>query len=179
MTHRTRTLGTLIALGALLAVPAAGHAHPPDAGPKGEGRGKGAAKRCADPRQVGFTVRGTLVALSADDAATAADEAAVTLQVTGANRHARMSGLLADQDPAAPGVQVEGASLTLTASSDPFAFALRGFDGAQVPSPGDKVKVKGRIARSPKRCAAPGADPAARYAAPDVRRVVVTSRSAG
>ena len=46
----------------------------------------------------GFVVKGTLVSYTADDAATPANEGTVTITVTKANKHARVSGELADAD---------------------------------------------------------------------------------
>ena len=123
-------------------------------------------------RPRGFQVTGTLVSVTADDALTPDSEGTVTLTVTSANKHARESGELADQDAARKGVQVIGATYTVPAGD---AFELRlGDDGTLVPAAGDRVKVKGRVAVKKKRCAADGTSTADRYATPDVSRVTVS-----
>jgi hypothetical protein len=135
--------------------------------------GKGKAKSCAKTHSRGFQVGGTLVSITADDAATTdASEATVTLTVTSANRHARHSGELADMDAAKKGVQAKGATYTVPAG-DAFELKL-GDDGTAVPAAGDRVKVKGRIAVAKKRCAAEGTTEADRYATPDVTRVKIS-----
>jgi hypothetical protein len=97
MLTSTKSSVALIATGALLALPATGGAAHKGAA-HGKGKGESHSKRCAKTAKVGFSVGGTLVSFTADDAATAADEATVTLLVTSANRHARVSGELEDQD---------------------------------------------------------------------------------
>jgi hypothetical protein len=107
-----------------------------------------------------------------DEATTEDSEASVTLVVTAANRHARNSGELADQDLDRKGVQVAGATYTVPAG-DAYLLKL-GEDGALVPAPGDRVKVKGRVTLTKKRCAADGTSTADRYATPDVTRVTIS-----
>ncbi len=122
--------------------------------------GHGKAKRCAKAHAVGFQVRGTLVSVVVDDPATAdASEASVTLTVVSANSHARKSG------------ELVGGTYTV-AAGDAYVLKL-GDDGTAVPAPGDRVKVKGRIAVTKKRCAEEGTSVADRYAAPDVSRVTI------
>ena len=136
--------------------------------------GKGKAKSCAKTGTRGYQLAGTLVSVTPDVEGTQDSEATVTLVVTSANRHARDSGELADQDLDRKGVQVVGATYTVPAGD---AYVLRlGDDGAAVPSPGDRVKVKGRIALMKKRCAVDGTSVADRYDAPDVTRVTITDR---
>ena len=65
------------------------------------------------------------------------------------------------------GVQVAGATYTVPAT-DAFVLKLNGYEGTDTPSPGDRVKVSGRIARTKARCAPEGATLADRYA--DSRR---------
>lgn len=113
--------------------------------------GQGKAKSCAKSLTRGYQVTGTLVSWTDDS---------VTLTVTSANRHARNSGELA------------GETYTV-ATGDVLRL---GNDGAAVPSVGDRVKVKGRIAVTKKRCAAEATSLADRYAAPTVTRVTVSDR---
>jgi hypothetical protein len=152
-------------------------AKPADAG-KPAARGKPAkpgAKACAKAHNVGYVVSGTFVSYTADDPATPASEATVTIKVTNANSHARKSGDIADQDAVKKGVQVKGATYVV-AAGDAFEVKLNGYDATDTPSEGDKVHVTGRIALTRPRCAAPGTTPADRYGAVDVRRVRIGDR---
>ena len=115
--------------------------------------GQGKAKSCAKTLTRGYQVTGTLVSWTEDS---------VTLTVTSANRHARNSG------------ELEGADYTVPAG-DAYVLKL-GDDGAAVPSVGDRVKVKGRIALTKKRCATQDTSLEDRYAAPDVTRVTISDR---
>lgn len=171
MLKSSRTMVSLVAAGALLAVPTAGLAK----NGNGNGKGKGQTASCAKAHHVGFQARGTLVSVTADNPATAASEATVTLTVTNANRHARKSGDIADQDAAKRGVQVKGATLTI-AAGDAYTLKLKGYDGTDTPSAGDRVKVQGKIALTKKRCATDGTSVADRYGAIDVRRVTISDR---
>ena len=98
----------------------------------------------------------------------------MTLTVTNANGHARKSGEIADQDPNQEGVQVAGATYTVSGATDPFTLELNGYEGADTPSAGDAVKVNGKIPRTKKKCADEGTSVADRYGAPDVRKVTLT-----
>lgn len=169
-THRTRTFVTLAAAGALLAAPAIGQAHKP-AG-KGKSPHSASAKSCKT-LNVGFTARGTLVRVTPDIAATAANEATVTLKLTSANRHARRSGEFADQDDDKKGVQIKGAALTIP-TSDAYALKLKDYAVGESPELGDRVKVVGKVALTRKRCAEAGTSTANRYGDVNVRRVTIT-----
>jgi hypothetical protein len=127
--------------------------------------GQGKAKSCAKTGTRGYQVTGTLVNMTADE---------VTLTVTSANRHARNSGELQDQDTNRKGVQVVGATYTV-AAGDAYEVKL-GDDGAAIPTEGDRVKVKGRIALTKKRCAVDGTSTDDRYATPDISLVTVSDR---
>jgi hypothetical protein len=162
------TLAALAAAGSLIAVPAIAPAKKPHNATKNH-------RSCDKPHSVGFAVAGTLVSVVADDPSTAASEATVTLTLTAANRHARKSGDIADQDPAKRGVQPKGFVYTVPAG-DAYTLRLRGYQGADTPSPGDRVRVRGRIALTKPRCAAPGTSVADRYGAIDVRRVAIGDR---
>ena len=137
------------------------------------GAGKGDTKRCERTPMVGYSVSGTLVSATADDPATTeVFEGSVTITVTEANGHARRSGEIADQDATMEGVQVAGA--TYTVSGDAFKLRLNEYDDLDTPSPGDPVKVIGRIPRTRAKCAAEGTTLADRYGAPDVRKVTIS-----
>ena len=166
MLKTVRTIAVLAAAGALLAVPGTALA-----GPGGQGQ----TKSCAKAPKVGYQVSGTLMSVTPDNPATPASEATVMLTVTNANSHARKSGEITDQDPAAEGVQVAGATYTVP-TTEAFVLKLNGYEGTDTPSAGDRVKVSGRIAWTKKRCAAAGATTDARYAAPDIRRVTISDR---
>ncbi len=174
MLKHTRNLTALGVAAALLAIPATGNAKPGN----GHGKHHGAMKSCK-AKKVGYVVRGTLVSVTADDPATTdVNEAVVTMTVTGANRHARKSGELADQDAVKPGVQVKGGSYTATAADDAFKLRLNGYEGTDTPSAGDKVHVVGKIARTKKRCAADGTTLADRYGEPNIKKVRISDRDA-
>ena len=172
-------LGRIAALtlaAALVAVPANAVAA---MGGKGKAHGKskaqGKTKSCAKTSTRGFQVTGTLVSSVPDDPATTdVSEATVTLVVTAANRHARNSGEVEDRNADRKGVQVVGSTYSIPAG-DVYVLTL-GDDGAAVPSQGDRVKVKGRVALTTKRCAAEGASTADRYDTPDVTRVSISDR---
>src|SRR5215217_7962405 len=97
---KTWTFASLVTAGALLAAPAIGQAAKPAAKPA-----KTPAKSCKAV-SVGYSVGGTLVSATLDDPATpAVNEGSITLKVTSANKAARNSGEIADQDAAKPGLQ--------------------------------------------------------------------------
>jgi hypothetical protein len=165
MFKHTPKFAALVAAGALLAIPAIGHAAKP----------AGKAKNCTAAHKVGFSVNGTLVSVTPDDPATSASEATVTLKVHSANRHAKKSGDIADQDAAKKGVQVKGAEFTVPAG-DAFTLKLNGYQGTDTPSVGDKVRVKGNIALTKKKCATAGTSTADRYGDINVRKVTIADR---
>jgi hypothetical protein len=172
MLKAARTIAALAVATALVAVPATALAAKGGKG-KSHAKSQGKTKSCAKTLTRGFQLTGTLVSMTADDTNTTdVSEATVTLTVTAANRHARNSGELEDQDADRKGVQVVGATYTVPAGD---AYVLRlGDDGALVPAAGDRVKVKGRVALTKKRCAADDTATADRYAAPDVTRVSIS-----
>ncbi|HWC27111.1 MAG TPA: hypothetical protein VG474_11060 [Solirubrobacteraceae bacterium] len=177
MSKNTRMLSSLVAAGALLAVPATGLAAKPDHA-KGKGKSgmhaKGKyGKSCAKTHKVGFVVRGTLVSVTADDPATEASEATVTLKGTSANAHARRSGEIADQDAAKKRVQVAGAEFTV-AAGDAFRLKLNDYAPGTLPAVGHRVKLQGKIAVTKKHCAPAGTSTADRYGDIDVRRVTIS-----
>jgi hypothetical protein len=173
----TRTVASLIAAGAVLAAPAAALAAKHDDHAKNQNKPhNNHAANCAKTHNAGFALNGTLVAFTADDIATPANEATVTLTVTAANRHARNSGDIADQDAAKPGVQAAGATFTVAAATDPFNLRLKHYQGTDTPSVGDKVKVRGRIAKTSRKCAPAGTSIADRLGAIDVRKVTISDR---
>jgi hypothetical protein len=158
MLKTIRTISTLAVAVALFAVPATAVA-----AKGGQGKSQGKTKSCEKKHSVGYQVTGTLVSVTQDDPTTTdVSEASVTLTVTHANSHARKSG------------ELEGATYTVPADDvDGFVLKLNGYEGTETPAAGDRVKVKGRIAREKPRCAAEGTSVADRYAAPHVRRVTI------
>jgi hypothetical protein len=166
-----RTISTLVAAAALLAVPATAVAVK-----GGQGKAQGKTKSCEKAHTVGYQVSGTLVSTTPDDPNLAGNQGTVTFTVTAANSHARNSGEIADQDAVKKGVQVVGATLTVPAAGDDFELKLNGFEEPDTPSAGDKVKVSGRIPVTKKRCAPEGTSTADRYGTPDVRRVTISDR---
>jgi hypothetical protein len=172
----TRTIASVIAAGAVLAAPAAALAKHDDHAKKQNKPHKNHVANCTKTHSVGFGLTGTLVAFTADDTATPANEASVTLTIKSANRHARNSGDIADQDAAKPGIQAAGATFTVAAATDPFNLRLKHYQGTDTPSVGDRVKVRGRIARTSRKCAPAGTSIADRLGAIDVRRVTISDR---
>ena len=170
MLKTTSRIAALALAAALVAVPANAIA-----ANGGQGKAQGKTKSCSKTGTRAFQVTGTLVSWVADGPATTdVSEATVTLVVTAANRHARNSGELEDQNADRKGVQVVGATYTVPAG-DAYVLKL-GNDGAAVPSEGDRVKVKGRMALTKKRCAAEGTNTADRYDTPNVTRVTISDR---
>ena len=173
-----KTAGKIAALAgaiALVAFPATGVAKRGEHGKRGahaEHAQGGKGKSCAKEHSRGFQIGGTLVSMTADDVATPESEATVTLTVTSANKHARESGELADQDAERKGVQAKGATYTVPAG-DAYVLKLSETYGAGTPVAGDRVKVKGRVQITKKRCAAEGTSTADRYDTPDVTRVSI------
>lgn len=167
-------IAAVVAAGALLATPAAGFAA--KGGNSTTAKEKGKATSCAKASSRGYQVSGTFVSAIADDPATTdVNEASVTLKVTSANSHAAKSGEIADQNATRKGVQVKGATYTV-AATDAFTLKLNGYEGADTPSVGDRVKVSGSIKLTKKRCAPAGTSTADRYAAPDVKKVTLSDR---
>jgi hypothetical protein len=170
-----KTAGKIAALAgaiALVAFPATGVAKRGEHGKHTEHAKGGHGKSCAKAHSVGFQIGGTLVSVTADDPATPDSEASVTLTVTSANRHARESGELADQDADRKGVQAKGATYTV-AAGDTYELRLSPDYGTATPAAGDRVKVKGRVPVTKKRCAIEGTTADDRYGTPDVTRVSV------
>ena len=172
MIKRIQFTALLIAACGLLAIPAVGQAHHKAGHSKG-GKGKSCAKKPTVNK--GFTVKGTLVSYTADNPATPdSNETRVEITVTGANRHARVSGELADTNPTKPGVQVTGGSYTVSSSpADRFGVRLAGYETGEPAAAGDKVRIVGKITVRRKKCAAKGATLDDRYGKVNVRKVKI------
>ena len=171
---KTWTFASLITAGALLAAPAIGQAAKPTAKPA-----KTPPTKSCKTVSVGYSIGGTLVSATLDDPATpAVNEGSITLKVTSANKAARNSGEIADQDAVKPGLQYKGAEMTLAVATDAYTVKLNGYEAPDTPSVGDKVKVTGKIALTKKRGAPAGTSLADRYAAPNVRKVTISDRDA-
>jgi hypothetical protein len=165
-----RTLVSLVAAGALLAAPAAGLAAKPTAK-------KPTKANSCKPVKMPFIASGTFVSGTADNPMTVDNEGTVTLKLTSANRHARDSGEIADQNAMRKGVQVKGAELTI-ATTDAYVLKLVGYQGTDTVSVGDRVNVSGKVALAKKRCAPAGTSTADRYGAVDVKKVTIHDRDA-
>ena len=173
MNKTIRLLTMLAAALALLVAPTAVQAHHKPDHTKGPG-GQHKSRSCKKPAtNVGFVVRGTLTAFTADVPATPAEESSVSITVTGANRHARNSGELQDTDPTTPGTQVQGGPFTVNGAADPFKVKLVGYETGETPTAGDSVKIIGKVARTKAKCATPGTSLADRYGQVNVRKVVI------
>ena len=169
MHKNAKMIATLVAAGSLLAAPATGIAA------KGGKSTTAKTKSCATAPSLSYQVSGTFVSATLDDPATPGNDASVTLKVTSANSHAAKSGEIADQNATRKGVQVKGATYTVSAT-DAFTLKLNGYEGADTPSVGDRVKVSGKIKLTKKACAPAGTSTADRYAAPDVKKVTISDR---
>ena len=160
MTKNARTIAAVTAAGAVLALPATVAAQRPD-NPGHQGR----TQSCQNVRTVAYHVSGTLVSAAAGS---------VTMTVRSANSHARKSGEIADQNATRRGVQLRGATISVPVTG--ATLRLRGYEGTDTPSAGDRVRVSGRIPLQKRNCAAAGTSLADRYGAPQIRRVTISDR---
>jgi hypothetical protein len=163
--NRLRPIGLLLAVFALAALPAATQAS----------RGKTpSADWCAKHGTVkrAFTVRGKLGSFSGTDKKGTADS--IEIVVSSANRHARHSGDIDDQDPVKPGVQVKGA--TYSVSGDTFKYRRVGYEPSEASEEGDKAKLVGKIEYTKKRCAPEGTSLEDRYGDVNIRKVLVKDK---
>ena len=162
-----RTVASLIVAGAVMVAPTAAdatHKAGHDPGSK--------SKRCRSDKTVkrGYVINGTVVSVTADDTATTdVNEWAVTLTVDSANRHARNSGELVDNDSGTAGTQI-----TIAAGSDTFTVNTVDYEAGETPAAGDGVKVNGKIPWTKAKCAAAGTSTEDRYGTPDIRKVTFT-----
>jgi hypothetical protein len=167
LTKRIQVLALLVAAGALLAVPAIGQAsHKAGHTPGSK------SKRCKKPTvNKGFVVKGTWVAYTADNPATEANEGTVTITVTKANRHARVSGELTDANPMLAGTQYT----VPTTDAGGFKVTLSEYEAGETPGANDRVRISGKVAVTKKKCASAEQDTVAeRYGAVNVKKVAFT-----
>ncbi len=166
MTKRLHTVALLTAAGALLAVPAIGQADKPNGGGH-QNHGKRAKSCTAQPNvNKGFVVKGTL--FSYTPGAQGA-QPSVTITVTGANRHARISEEYTDADLASGTTRY-----TADAGSGAFKLQLSGYEGTDTPSVGDKVRVIGKVPVRRKKCLTnPTTSLADRYGTENIRKVKI------
>jgi hypothetical protein len=159
---KIRPIGLLLALLALAAVPAVS-----------QGKKTPSPDWCAKHGTVkrAFTVRGHLGSFSPTDSKGTASS--IEIIVSSANRHARNSGEIDDQDANKPGVQVKGA--TYSVSSDSFKYKRVGYEPNEASEAGDKAKLVGKIEYTKKRCD-PNATLADRYDDVNIRKVVVKDK---
>lgn len=169
MTKRIQTMALLVAAGALLAVPATGDAHHKPTHTKG-GKGKSCVKKPTVNK--GFVVKGTVVSYKADNPATPANEATpLVITVTNANKHARVSGELADANPMLAGDQYS------VPISDSFKVQLAEYEAGEAPGAGDKVRIIGKVAVTKKKCATAEQNTVAkRYGDVNIRKVKFTEQ---
>ncbi len=165
MTKRIQTVALLVAAGALLAVPTIGQAaHKPSHSPGTK------SKRCKKPTvNKGFVVKGTVVSYTADNAATEANEGTVTITVTKANKHARVSGDLEDANAMLAGTQYT------VPTTDAFKVKLSEYEAGESPGAGDRARITGKVAVTRKKCASAEQDTVAeRYGTVNVKKVAFT-----
>ena len=151
----------VLAVGALAAAPIAGAEHKTDhsAGSKSQTCKKPAVKKA-------FIVKGTLDAPPAGST--------VDITVTGANRHARRSGEIADQNPTKRGVQVSGADYMVDSAG--AKLKLSGYEAGENPEAGDKVRIMGKIPLKKKKCAKDDATTDKRYGEPNLKKVKIIDK---
>ena len=168
MINRIQTFALLVAAGALLAVPAIGEAaHKPSHSP--------GSKKCKKPIvNKAFIVKGTVVSYTPDNPAVAGNQATVTLTVTKANKHARVSGELEDNN-----AMLAGTQYTVPATdAGGFKVTLSEYEAGEGPTAGDRVRVSGKVAVTRKKCATAQQDTVAeRYGDVNVKRVAFTEKA--
>jgi len=145
-------MAVLLALGALAAAPLAEATYQSNHDPGSK------SQKCKKPtKKKAFVVKGTL------DALVPGTDPMVDITVTRANRHARNSGLVVKGDP----YMVNGAT-------DPGGFNLKlsGYEASEDPEAGDKVRIKGKIPVTKKKCPTSNG----RYGEPDIKRVKVIDK---
>ena len=164
---RIRTMALLVAAAALMVVPAIGEAHKTGS-QHNHGKAKGKNKnKCVVNK--GFVVKGTWVAYTADNPATEANEGTVTITVTKANKHARVSGDLTDANPVLAGTQYT------VPTSDRFKVTLSEYEAGEAPGANDRVRISGKVAVTKKRCATAEQDTVAeRYGDVNIKKVAFT-----
>jgi hypothetical protein len=160
---KTRLVAALAAVSVVAAPVAA------DARRDNPNRANRGANSCR-PHHPVFEVTGTLQSYTADTAGTSANEAAVTMTIRNANRHARRSGELTDMNPNRRGLQARGGTFTVDNDDDVFPVRLFNFEPNETPAAGDRVRVSGRITLAKRRCS-PGTSLADRYGELNVKRV--------
>ncbi len=145
-------MAVLLALGALAAAPLAEATHQPNHDPDSK------SKKCKKPTtKKAFVVKGTLA-----QPLTVNTSEVNSITVTGANRHARNSGV------------VKGESYIVNDAG--FNLKLSGFEALETPELDDKVRIRGKIEVTKKKCAADGITLADRYGEPDVKKVRVIDK---
>jgi hypothetical protein len=151
--RKLRPIGLLLAVFALAALPAVSQANHG----KHKGAGKGHHSHCVI--HVAYVVKGKLVSF------TDGSNPVVELTVTGANKHARRSGVHKGDDK------------TYTAATDTngFTVKLSGYGPGESPKAGDRVRLVGKIEYTKKKCA-PGKTREERYGDVNVRRVHIAKK---
>jgi len=104
-----------------------------------------------------------------DPSTTSVNEAGVKITVKNANRHARRSGELQDQNTSKKGVQVKGGSYMLDNNDDSFTVVRSGYESGEQPGENDKVRITGKIPYTRDK----GLELDERYGEPNIRRVKI------
>jgi hypothetical protein len=163
LTKRIGSIALLAAAGVLAAAPAVAQAtHNSHHDPGAKSKGGEGSRGCDRTLSRAFVVKGTVVSFDGTD---------VEISVTGANRHARNSGDLQDQDLSTSGTQVSGDTHKSSAGTDSFTLVLSGYETGETPQVGDQVRMIGKIAITKKRCADEGLTIEARSTDVNLRRV--------
>jgi len=148
----------VLAIGALAAAPIAGAEHKTDHSPGSK------FQTCKKPTvKKAFIVKGILDAPPAGST--------VDITVTGANRHARRSGEIADQDPTQRSEPISGADYMVDSAG--AKLKLSGYKAGEGPEAGDKVRIVGKISLTKKKCAEDGVTADERYGKPNLKKVKI------
>src|SRR5215211_2386648 len=137
---KTARITALLAAASLAAVPVAAEA--------ARGGHRGGQRGGKPAVNKSFVVTGKLKqsGFSADDpVTTSVNEAVVEITVKNANRHARRSGELEDQNTSKKGVQVKGGDYMVDNDDDLFKVVLSGYEQGEQPGENDKVRIVGKI----------------------------------
>jgi hypothetical protein len=160
---KTTRITAVLATAAVMAVPVAADAH------RGGRHHGNHGKRVVNK---GFVVTGNLKqnGFSPDETSTTSvNESVVGTAVKNANKHARQSGELEDQNSSRRGVQVRGGTYKLDNDNDFFRVVRSGYEPGEQPGEGDKVRITGKIPYTRDK----SLKVSDRYGEPNIRRVKV------
>jgi len=159
---KTTRITAVLAAAAVVAVPVAADAH------KGGRHHGNHGKHGKHVVNKGFVVTGNLKQNGfSPDTADPGNQAVVEITVKNANKHARRSGELGDQNASKKGVQVRGGTYKLDNDDDFFRVVRSGYEPGEEPGEGDKVRITGKIPYTRDK----SLTVSDRYGEPNIRRV--------